>query len=129
MTLWKNAQVSHQVKTGRLFRAPPPNQIQVRFKTSTSDSDSEEEDDRLGDPVRISKSEKFDLVPGTVSGGLGTVIMNLQQTAQDGKMTLRLFGKSDDILRMLLPELGFGSLAIQTRRHPKPSEPPSCRQQ
>ena len=86
--------------------------MQVRFKTSTSDSDSEEEDDRLGEPVRISKSEKFDLVPGT-SGGLGTVIMNLQQTAQDGKMTLRLFGKSDDILRMLLPELGFGLSAHQ----------------
>lgn len=34
-------------------------------------------------------------------------------------MTLRLFGKSDDILRMLLPELGFGFLAVQTRRHPK----------
>lgn len=34
-------------------------------------------------------------------------------------MTLRLFGKSDDILRMLLPELGFGFLAVQTRRHSK----------
>ena len=96
---------------GRSFKgmvtAVKEKEMEVRFKTSTSDSDSEEEDDRLGDPVRISKDEKFSLMP-SVSGGLGTVIMNLQQTAQDGKMTLRLFGKSDEILRMLLPELGFG---------------------
>jgi NAD-dependent SIR2 family protein deacetylase len=29
---------------------------------------------------------------------LGTVCINLQQTPQDGKMTLRIFGKSDDVL-------------------------------
>ena len=62
---------------------------------------------RLGDVVKVLKSEKFEVLPCS-GGGLGTVIMNLQQTAQDGKMTLRLFGKSDDILRMLLPELGYG---------------------
>jgi len=38
---------------------------------------------------------------------LGTVVFNLQQTPQDGKMTLRLTGKSDDMLRHLLRELGF----------------------
>jgi len=38
---------------------------------------------------------------------LGTVCINLQQTEQDGKMTLRLFGKSDDVLAVLLRELGF----------------------
>lgn len=39
---------------------------------------------------------------------LGTVCINLQQTDQDGKMTLRLFGRSDDVLAELLLELGFG---------------------
>ena len=92
----------------------------IRIVPGTSDSDSEEEDDRLGDPVRISKDEKFSLMP-SVSGGLGTVIMNLQQTAQDGKMTLRLFGKSDEILRMLLPELGFGLSIVKPPVWPKMS--------
>jgi len=45
-----------------------------------------------------------------VSGALGTVCINLQQTPHDGKMTLRLFGSSDDILPMLLEELGFDPL-------------------
>ena len=31
--------------------------------------------------------------------------MNLQQTEQDGKMSLRMFGRSDDLLRLLLVEL------------------------
>jgi len=45
---------------------------------------------------------------GTKQGGaLGTVIINLQQTEQDGKATLRLFGKADDVLRRLLPEVGI----------------------
>lgn len=79
--------------------------IQVRFRES--DEDSGEEDDRLAEPVTLPRDERFEVIP-SVGGGLGTVILNLQQTAQDGKMTLRLFGKSDDILRMLLPELGFG---------------------
>jgi len=38
---------------------------------------------------------------------LGTVCINLQQTEQDGKMTLRLFGRSDDVLARLLPKLGL----------------------
>eukprot|EP00746_Dinoflagellata_sp_MGD_P166671 gnl/MRDRNA2_/MRDRNA2_96733_c0_seq1.p1 gnl/MRDRNA2_/MRDRNA2_96733_c0~~gnl/MRDRNA2_/MRDRNA2_96733_c0_seq1.p1 ORF type:complete len:546 (+),score=100.73 gnl/MRDRNA2_/MRDRNA2_96733_c0_seq1:89-1639(+) len=42
-------------------------------------------------------------------GALGTVCINLQQTEQDGIMTLRLFGKSDHLTRLLLRELGFGS--------------------
>merc|ERR1712070_1135444 len=40
------------------------------------------------------------------NGALGTVCINLQQTDKDGMMTLRLFGKSDDIMRGLLKELG-----------------------
>eukprot|EP01051_Picozoa_sp_SAG22_P010364 SAG22_NODE_930_length_6462_cov_4.402326_3_plen_526_part_00 len=38
---------------------------------------------------------------------LGTVCINLQQTDQDGKMSLRLFGKSDDVLKRVLFELGL----------------------
>lgn len=37
---------------------------------------------------------------------LGTVCINLQQTPMDGKMAIRMFGKSDDVLRNLLKELG-----------------------
>jgi len=33
-------------------------------------------------------------------------MINLQQTEQDGKATLRLFEKSDDVLKLLLEELG-----------------------
>jgi len=44
----------------------------------------------------------------SLSGGtLGTVIMNLQQTEQDGKSTLRLFGETDMIMRHLLRQLGL----------------------
>lgn len=42
-----------------------------------------------------------------LGSSLGTVCINLQQTPQDGKMSLRLFGKSDDILTRLLAELGL----------------------
>ena len=38
---------------------------------------------------------------------------------QDGKMTLRLFGKSDEILRLLLPELGFGLSIVKPPVWPK----------
>jgi NAD-dependent SIR2 family protein deacetylase len=41
------------------------------------------------------------------NGALGTVCINLQQTDKDGIMSLRLFGKSDDVMRLLLKELGF----------------------
>lgn len=39
-------------------------------------------------------------------GTLGTVIINLQQTEQDGKSTLRLFGETDNIMKRLLQHLG-----------------------
>jgi hypothetical protein len=54
-------------------------------------------------------------------GALGSVIMNLQQTEQDGKMTLRFFGKSDDILGILLQELGFGRLDTDAQIWPRES--------
>lgn len=85
------------------------NADQVAVKTArrsvdAAPDDSDEEDaDGLGEP------------------GLGTVIMNLQQTAQDGKMTLRMFGKSDDILRMLLLKLGFGLKIERPPSWPKES--------
>eukprot|EP00931_Biecheleriopsis_adriatica_P003799 TRINITY_DN105558_c0_g1_i1.p1 TRINITY_DN105558_c0_g1~~TRINITY_DN105558_c0_g1_i1.p1 ORF type:complete len:664 (+),score=122.53 TRINITY_DN105558_c0_g1_i1:42-2033(+) len=97
--------------------------LQVRFRlgsTGSDDDDSEEEDDRLSDPVELPRATPLELLPAA-GGGLGTVIMNLQQTAQDGKMTLRLFGKSDDILRMLLPELGFSLSIVQAPVWPKVS--------
>jgi len=57
---------------------------------------------------------------GMVAGGsLGTVCFNLQQTPQDGKMTLRLFGKSDDLLRMLVQELGLPRLACRPPAWPR----------
>lgn len=37
---------------------------------------------------------------------LGFVMINLQQTEQDGKATLRVFGKSDDVLKQLLERVG-----------------------
>ena len=37
---------------------------------------------------------------------LGTVCINLQQTPMDGKMAIRMFGKSDDVLSNLLKKLG-----------------------
>jgi len=52
---------------------------------------------------------------------LGTVCINLQQTAEDGKMTLRLFGRSDDILRALVRELGFGSVPSRAPSWPSVS--------
>jgi len=38
---------------------------------------------------------------------LGTVTINLQQTPEDGKMTLRIFGQSDMVLGHILRELGL----------------------
>ena len=40
---------------------------------------------------------------------LGMVLINLQQTALDGESTLRLFGKTDDVLGSLLAELGVAA--------------------
>ena len=38
-------------------------------------------------------------------GALGMVIINLQQTQQDGKSTIRIFGQSDDVLESVLKRL------------------------
>jgi len=54
-------------------------------------------------------------------GALGTVCINLQQTAEDGKMTLRMFGRSDDLLPMLLHELGFPPLRPAASHWPQES--------
>merc|ERR1719161_3383247 len=52
---------------------------------------------------------------------LGTISINLQQTAQDGKMSLRFFGKSDDVLRLLLKELGLNPAKAKAPVWPKTS--------
>merc|ERR1711977_694023 len=49
---------------------------------------------------------------------LGSVMINLQQTPKDGMMTLRMFGKSDDILGMLVEELGLGPVATKQPKWP-----------
>jgi len=54
-------------------------------------------------------------------GSLGTVCINLQQTAVDGTMTLRLFGKSDDLLTVLLQKLGLSVPKQGDLRLPKES--------
>lgn len=46
-----------------------------------------------------------------VGAALGSVIFNLQQTDQDGNMTLRMNGKSDDYLKCLLKHLGVPKLS------------------
>lgn len=55
---------------------------------------------------------------GATSGGprLGSALINLQQTEQDGKMSLKVSGRSDDVLVRVLAELG---LADQLPREPK----------
>jgi len=58
---------------------------------------------------------------------LGTVCLNLQQTPQDGKMTLRLFGKTDEILLQLLHELGMAQAARDLKRNPRPTWPAESR--
>ena len=51
---------------------------------------------------------------------LGSVMINLQQTPHDGKMSLRLFGTTDDMLALLLAELGLGRKPrFQAPRFPK----------
>jgi len=46
-------------------------------------------------------------IRSTIGKSLGAVCINLQQTDQDGKMTLRLFEKSDVVMKLLLDELGL----------------------
>ena len=57
---------------------------------------------------------------GGAGGGrtLGSAIINLQQTAQDGKMTLSLKGKSDDVLRLLLRQLELPPPTLATPAWP-----------
>jgi len=43
---------------------------------------------------------------------LGTVCINLQQTPMDGKMSLRMFGKSDGVLADVLRHLGDAGTAL-----------------
>ena len=52
-------------------------------------------------------------------GALGTVCINLQQTVEDGKMTLRLFGKSDDILTRVVDILKIGPIPTTSPKWPK----------
>ncbi|CAE8626753.1 unnamed protein product [Polarella glacialis] len=52
------------------------------------------------------------------AGALGTVCINLQQTALDGEMTLRLFGKSDKLLAVLLRKLGLQQPRPEPMRWP-----------
>lgn len=61
------------------------------------------------DQVATNAAERSTMCKG---GSLGTVCINLQQTDQDGIMTLRLFGKSDDIMRLLLKELGYPAARV-----------------
>jgi len=106
-----------------LVTAVATDTLTVRFERSPvndSDSDSGEEGDALGDDVSIPRTAVKEIL-APVGGGLGTVCINLQQTAEDGKMTLRMFGKSDDILRMLLPEMGFSPLLAKSPTWPSTS--------
>lgn len=94
--------------------------LTVCFRSVSEDSDDEDEEEEQGldDPVTLPKGHAVELLPG-VGGGLGTVCINLQQTAQDGKMTLRLFGTSDDILRLVLQDLCYSPLPAQPPVWPK----------
>eukprot|EP00931_Biecheleriopsis_adriatica_P076382 TRINITY_DN50093_c0_g1_i1.p1 TRINITY_DN50093_c0_g1~~TRINITY_DN50093_c0_g1_i1.p1 ORF type:complete len:523 (+),score=102.99 TRINITY_DN50093_c0_g1_i1:63-1631(+) len=48
----------------------------------------------------------------TAGAALGSVIISPQKTAQDGKASLRIFGKSDDVMKALAAELGLGPRAV-----------------
>jgi len=97
------------------------NTITVRCASlDEDDSESEEEDVELSDPITVPADHPMQVIDSN-GGGLGTVCMNLQQTVQDGKMTLRLFGKSDDLLRLLILELGYSLSIVQPPQWPKVS--------
>lgn len=64
----------------------------------------------LGGPDQIVTLAAGHPVEVLSGGSLGAVCINLQQTPQDGCMSLRLFAKSDDVLRLLLVELGIGPI-------------------
>lgn len=84
---------------------------------SESDSDSEAPQTLQLDAVRLVKAGP--------QASLGSVCINLQQTPQDGKMSLRLFGKSDDVLCVLLRELGMDTTDLPV----EPAWPKSSRVQ
>jgi len=46
-------------------------------------------------------------------GALGTVMINLQQTQQDGKSSIRIFGQSDDVMAKLLQKLEIPTPLLQ----------------
>jgi len=73
------------------------------------------------DQVATEAAERSLLHQTAPTGALGTVCINLQQTAEDGKMTLRLFGQSDALLPILLRELGFEPLRPSATHWPKES--------
>jgi NAD-dependent SIR2 family protein deacetylase len=73
------------------------------------------------DQVATNCAERSLLRENIPTGSLGTVCINLQQTAEDGKMTLRLFGRSDDLLQMLINELGFEPLRPGVSHWPRES--------
>lgn len=73
------------------------------------------------DQVATNAAERSLNSASSPTGSLGTVCINLQQTAEDGKMSLRLFGKSDDVLPILLEELGFEPLRPGLAHWPRES--------
>jgi len=48
----------------------------------------------------------------TSGAALGSVIISPQRTAQDGRATLRIFAKADDVMAALAKEFGFGPRAL-----------------
>lgn len=48
-------------------------------------------------------------------GALGSVIISPQRTAQDGKASLRIFAKADEVMAALVKELGLGPGALGRR--------------
>eukprot|EP00811_Abedinium_folium_P010810 NODE_1_length_5926_cov_7.541990.p2 GENE.NODE_1_length_5926_cov_7.541990~~NODE_1_length_5926_cov_7.541990.p2 ORF type:complete len:300 (-),score=48.37 NODE_1_length_5926_cov_7.541990:469-1368(-) len=64
--------------------------------------DSDLDDDGI---VPLPADHEVEVLEGEGDAALGTVCFNLQQTPQDGKMTLRLFGCTDDLLKLVFREL------------------------
>ena len=73
---------------------------------SYDDDDEEPWDGDFGTEITFNSPPSLTPIPSP-SPSLGTVCINLQQTPLDGAMSLRVFGKSDDVLRLLLAELGL----------------------
>lgn len=90
--------------------------ILLRVLPSAAEEDDDDSDDEsaLSRPVQLPDGTPFDVAPAG-AGALGTVCINLQQTPEDGKMTLRLFGKSDDVLKELVKELGYSSEVVSSK--------------